>query len=332
VVTDFEMSAGLKSLAQALCLMAETKGREGKGSAAIADVILARSLGSRLAAGHTTIVHYLVGISIEGMADQTARRLAGMKTLSEKDLGALQRAVEGKEDLHRLAKTLRTEFDTYVILLAAAPPDDLQGVMPESWSPALKGQPHFDRKDTVARLAAPFLSAIVNSERAWVKRVEVHALAQKELPNPPVEEGKRLTPADVARLRQWLNENPNYVGRQFAAMTASYVASAEEAERRAIARQRLTAATIAVERATRRTGKRPSTIPGPIVRDPFGNGAVRYDARTGRLWSIGPNGKDDGGKIGPGKGTADVAIILPSSPDPWAPIKPTAPKGWPGGG
>jgi hypothetical protein len=314
---DFDANQGHKELAKALCLSAYVQALEGKGADAVTDIALARRLGSRFAGGDLPIVPYMVGISIEGVADDAALRIAAMKTIGARDLAALRRVVEAKPDPNRVTNALRVEFDAYVIVMAAAVPNDpRRPLLPSSWAPALSGQTLFNRQDTARRLAQPFLTAIGNRNRPWANQVSVEAVSEREAPNPPVGEAK-LTADEVRRLREWLGRHPNYLGRQLARSSASYAARVEELERKTLARQRLTAAAIGMERYRRVYGKRAGTLQAAlgtlIPADPFRDRPVRYDAKVGRLWSVGPDGRDDGGKATRiGRPNPDIVVAVPA--------------------
>lgn len=307
---DFPADAGMKELAKVLCLRAWVHALQGKGSFAVADIALARQMGSRLAAGNSEFIHYLVGVAIEAIADDAALRIACTEGMSDQNLTALQRVVAARPEVDRLANTLRVEFDTRVLVLAAALPDDPKKLVPTSWVPALAGQRIFDRKDTVNRLAFPFLAALGNRSRPWSKQVDVEALTRRESPKPPVGEGP-LNPSQVRQLKQWLSRHPNLIGRQLAEITASYAQKAEETERKALSRQRLTVTAIALHRRKLKTGRRPVSLGALSIADPFGNGPILYNATAGRLWSVGPDGKNDGGKGKPNGIKPDMVIMLP---------------------
>lgn len=56
-------------------------------------------------------------------------------------------------------------------------------------------------------------------------------------------------------------------------------------------------------------------LPAPSPVDPFASAPFHYDASAKRFWSVGPNGKDDGGKDRPGffLGGKDMVYLMPGA-------------------
>ncbi len=81
-------------------------------------------------------------------------------------------------------------------------------------------------------------------------------------------------------------------------------------------RLRLLAVTCAVEAKLKREGKVPQNLdflPDSLRKDPYGTGDLAYRPGevTYRLWSVGPNGVDDGGLTDPGTVILDMGLRSP---------------------
>lgn len=109
------------------------------------------------------------------------------------------------------------------------------------------------------------------------------------------------------------------VTRPWRDMTPQIMAG-HEAYRKArlgvMARLRLLAVTCAVEAKLKQEGKVPKNLdflPETLRRDPYGTGDLAYRPGevTYRLWSVGPNGVDDGGLTDPGTVILDMGLRTP---------------------
>ncbi len=84
----------------------------------------------------------------------------------------------------------------------------------------------------------------------------------------------------------------------------------------AVARLRLLAASCAIEAKLKREGRAPKDLtflPESIRKDPYGSGDLAYrpGTVTYRIWSVGPNGVDDGGLVDPGAVVLDMGLSSP---------------------
>lgn len=310
-IADFAANMGMKELAKALALRARVHAFEGKGSMAVADVALARRMGSRLSEGNTHLVNALVGSAIEAIADDAALQISGYPKIGPVDVAALRKIVAVEPNPRRVANTLRVEFDTYSLPTIAAVPSDPEGLakaqlIPSAWVTAVHGLPLFDRRETVRLLAEPFLSVGIKD----------HPSEPKKPPFLELKPGQRLTASETEHLRRWIRANPNFVGRELSGAFGSIPQSFEESMRNAEAGRRLTLSGIAVREALLRTKKMPASLEllfgkGKVPLDPFGHGPLRYDAKTRRIWSVGKDGKDDGGQGKPNGAKPDKVVVVP---------------------
>lgn len=109
------------------------------------------------------------------------------------------------------------------------------------------------------------------------------------------------------RLRPWRDMTPQ-------------IMAGHEAYRKArlgvVTRLRLLAATCAIEAKLKREGRVPKDLtflPAELRKDPYGPGDLAYRPGevTYRLWSVGPNGVDDGGLVDPGAVVLDQGLNSP---------------------
>ncbi|MGV3614551.1 MAG: hypothetical protein ACO1SV_04365 [Fimbriimonas sp.] len=328
VELDFPVYASLKELAKALSLRARVNAAEGHLEAAVADIALVRRTGSRLAGGHTPMMPYLVGIAIEAIGDHAAIQVAASPNLREEHVAALQKTVADSARPNRLADTLRNEFDAHFVRMVAAVPTDAADLgpldeMPASLKAAIKGLPIYDRRDTVEGTARLYRAAIENGTRPWSAQTDIGKLAAAQVPDwpniPEPKPGQKLSPSDTKRIVAWMRANPNVLGRQFVGMFGGTPGAFEEAERRTKARRRLTIVALAIRRSTLRFAQAPGSLQAlvdskllpEIPGDPFAKGSLRYDPARKVVWSVGPDGRDDGGSNRPNSNQPDIVIAVP---------------------
>jgi hypothetical protein len=312
--TWFPQLAGLKELVRVLTLRSHLRLQEGKPDEAVADLILARQVGARLAQGSVGLITHLTAIAMEGIADASILKLAARPELTDRHRARLQRLVEERVAFTRLDPVLRREFDGAVVQMAASLDDptrdpDLLAKVPAKLRPMFRATPLLLRADTV-RAAAPYYMATKDLLRGpYVPNRRFSRLPRLLPPDAP-DWGAYILPNASPSEKQfeaflaYANKHPNLFGRSVVEGSLPVLISLETAERQRVARARMTLIALASLRASRRNGALPPSVDSLVRQrllasapiDPFSGKPLRYDAARRLVWSVGKDAKDGGGR------------------------------------
>lgn len=322
---DFSGLSGFRALAKMLTLRANVHLAKNQPDAAVADVALIRRTGVRLAGGYGGVLPHLVGSAVASIATAAALKVAYHPSAGEFQVAALKRLWQEEPVPSNLPNALRHEFDFEMLRTVAATNTDVveMPVASAAFRREIKRQNLFDRPATVDYASKYLRLALGNRDRQWAQRLKVEPNSENEPPVPPgfgePQEGKRLTKRQETIILDYLRKNPNPVGRQLADISAGTYDTLEESERRQDAINRMAITAFALRLAALRDGKLPPAMDAlvasgllpAIPSDPFAKGSIRYDPARRVLWSVGIDGKDDGGKGRSFTMTPDVVIALP---------------------
>ena len=288
---SFPDAARLRALAK-LCAFAtrETAARREPRCGRYAILGLRLAKGAIGVKGSTTDL--LVGIAIEAIAARAvdeADAAGGLDAASRRAVLALMPPLDGR--LPEAAGTVRYAFYAERLPILLDPVEgfeDVFGLATKEIEPWAEG---FDPLAT-ARLLGPIYAAAMRDSRKplGARADEAERLADGYAARFPEPKGK-----SQAAMRREARAIPNLMGKLFATFPP-VVVSAE----------------VGALRATRRNLVRAAMLlrydEGPIPPNPFGKGPLRVDRARRLVWSLGPNGVDDGGMIGQGRGAkaADV--------------------------
>lgn len=176
---------------------------------------------------------------------------------------------------------------------------------------ALKDHPKpFDREATIRDLAGAYGAALHNATSPWKSRVKLDGdMRERYVADYAVLVGfmkDSKVPADPAKLKAV--QNP--WGKWWAIMVSGEPDLLLEAEYRR--RIEVDATLIALRNRLYALEKgRPAPTLATLkvdFRDPFSDRPYRYDPKRNVLWSVGADGKDDGGKEAPGKAGKDRVV------------------------
>jgi hypothetical protein len=282
-------------------------------------------LGRMLAEGDAELIRFLVASAIQSTTLTAIRCLAGDPTTPTEALRELLLLVQEPEDLCKVWSLVRrVEFATFSVpMLARIAEAPAQEVGINWWIGSdddsgrekraktirtlLAGNTHpFDLADTVRRLSEtvrdeidactlPWAQARFSATKDAVKRTEAEEILDAVILDgySPRDEVERQ------QIREALARAPNPVGRSWLRLQAgpSYV----EIVFRQRAGWRATNVALLVESYRRQRGTLPASLTevlptsSPVLVDPYSGKSFRYSAERGILWSVGKNGRDDGG-------------------------------------
>jgi len=145
---------------------------------------------------------------------------------------------------------------------------------------------------------------IANAKRPWSKQVDLEGEQEKLLAHwPPHTFGdKPPSSSDIEKARIALQSMKNPFGKLVVGFSLSIfgmpVAEFKRRMNEDLTRMVLTNRLYAMSHGGRNAPNVEALLPGAL--DPFSEKPYRYDAGRGLVWSVGPDGKDDGGKDKPG--------------------------------
>lgn len=290
---DFRDLATFKTLAKALQLRAEVSLKDGRPQAAIEDLILIRRLSDRMFEAGENVIGYVVAATVRQIGNRALAEFAtdphvGRATLD----AALAEVNEGRATDPHFARALGGEAATFVSGIAK-----MHGpVESDSKTPAdliLRDHPNrLDLRGTVRLYGEALKEEIANARRLWADQRAGTRRADllRDWPKNVDDETSPPTPSEIATARHDLHGVPNALGRKIVADTLGAYEGLP----------RLSFTVRASDSATRtvlllaREAKGGETM-RDVPRDPFSEGAMRFDVKRNIVWSVGPNGKNDGG-------------------------------------
>lgn len=289
IITSFMDSAKLKSFAKLLAAATADAAERGDRRACARYAVLGLRYGHALLEGGGVMIDGLVAVAAEAIATRAAYE-------AEMDGGldaAGRRAVLAelpvqKGPLPELGATVRRDFQAMFMPVLL----DSKKLVPEtSTGERSEGPSHaamagtFDPVETAKLGGAIYGAAIKDASRPIAEQThEASRLSGAASVGLPQAAEKGGTLGLAYRLR--MNMGRNTIGRAFASNSAIFDGLASIGARRAADRN-LLRATILL-----RSG-RPADLP-----DPYGKGKLRIDRKRRIVWSVGEDGKDDGGAIG----------------------------------
>ncbi|RYG87679.1 hypothetical protein EON77_01780 [bacterium] len=296
-VEIFNELATFKSLAKALVLRSEMNLEDGRPDAAIDDLLLVRTLSDRIASAEANVVTYLVAVAIRQIGNRALAEIVWDPRISKATLEhALKRVPDGATTDPGLADSLRGEAATFLDGLAKmhGPVDaDSKGAVDQ----ILKDHPNrLDARATVRLYGEGLGDEIANAGRAWKdQRASMRAAdLLRDWPANVDDEASPPSDAQIRTARRALHGVPNALGRKLVANTLKVY----EGLNFASFGVRASDSAMRLELLLALQAKGRSKNAG-LPRDPFSGGAMKFDLARNVLWSVGPNGSDDGGSNPP---------------------------------
>ncbi len=292
----FPKASSLKLLSKALALAAaEASGRKDRAACA-RYTLLGLRLGDRLVATGGGVVDLLVSEAVQAIAEKAALdsdEKGGLGAQGRRRVLALMPPLSGPAP--EMGVALRHEFTSAWLPLVINPVHGWEVVFGTSKAftdSVLPRHPkeaeeipagNYDPIATARLMGRVYDEAIRDAGRPlWAQSdvaSQLAAAAGKGIPD--------VDDHDKPEYRTKMNAIPNSIGRQLISFNdfSGYGKSiALRATRRNLARAAILL----------RHGKR-ENLP-----DPFGKGSLKIDAKRRIVYSVGPNGRDDGGEIGKG--------------------------------
>lgn len=306
-------------------------------------------IGADAAEDASSLVWYLTGLAVGGIGFNTAECQLALPTTGPAVCARLSAAMDGNSEaiMIGLENALRGEFviqasivdhlpetndaDALNLALSMLSLIDTSGETP----PVVLGrlpQPLHDRAATHALLGRPLASFLLTTraEGIWRQRAFFDAMEpfrrafRDELPRlwryAHTDSSVGIPEAERAALREELEKSANPFGRLSVMILTPSVDKIAAAAFRAEARRRCLALLCEMRHQLALGRRLPATVeelrspnaPDRSLRDPFDGKLLRYDPARLRVWSVGPDGVDNGGEGDGGQGDSpDLAWALP---------------------
>lgn len=309
-----ELAEG-KTLTKMLVLRALVEAGEGRQSPAARDLLLARQSGERLLHCSASLIHYLVGVANCVIAERGMQVAAWKEGLDKGAIQELLAELPNSQSDGALADQLRAEFHNMFmgsIVKQRGPHshDFFQGLFGEDKlvdvvDKILEGHPRpFDREATVRDAVQVYLGLVQNAHGKWSEQVDVDSQVDelaKEWPGQ-IAEGIVPNEAQIQRSTRRLKNVENPYGKLLLYLSLPVTSSTIEFKRQ------VTLDTTKISLANRlyaleHGGSNAPNLKalGLDLRDPFSDKPYHYDPRRQIVWSVGPDGKNDGGLDPAGK-------------------------------
>jgi hypothetical protein len=307
--TAFPELAGGKTLAKLLSVSATLALSEGRSVDAARDLILARQAGERFVHSETSVIHYLVGVAIEAIAERAMEKAAWVLGMNRDGVRMMLASLPASKPDDGLAGSLRSEFENMFLFETAkiqSPKDAVLviGVLQDqsqadAVKQALEDHPMpLDREATVREAARLYLEILKNASRTWDDQVDVQSQADSQGSVWPASflTIKQPTEADIRSARNNLKAVSNPLGRLLVSAALPLVPPYLEFKRRFT----LDVTRMSLANRLYALGHGGSAAPnlgalGLDVHDPISGGAYHYDPRRQVVWSVGQDKADDKG-------------------------------------
>jgi hypothetical protein len=316
------------NLSRALTTRAKLRLEDGQSKSAVDDLVRARDLGDRLLDAELTAADWLVATALQARANRAIQIAAQHDRLSQNDLKRILKRVSPPPDrLRQYAAMLRTDFQGVLLngiakdnrLLETLPPDPKQDDSKQKTSrlfqQMLEGHREpFDRAATVREASRLYVEAVRNTDRPWGSQddLDMEDPSLKAWPEDfsggymdELDDSAQVSPGDVHRAKAALAGISNPYGRFLLASDYFLSPALPSQARKQLVDDQASAVIVAARLFSLRHGRFPTALSELVKErllsaepvDPFSGRPFLYDAARTRFWSVGPNGKDDGGEL-----------------------------------
>jgi hypothetical protein len=256
----------------------------------------------------TSITAYLVHGAIQGIMDQATIVVIRSGKLNERQLRELLAVMPVSQlETRRAKRALHLEFQESTLPMIPRLGMDRPGARAEE----MPDYGTYDAMESARWQSALVMEALVNLDRPYLKRDFKVSRAAGQLQARVPEDKSDALPDGLQKVlaKFWytvqINNHPNAWGRW---LFLGFLEASLMVVKRQQAEADLMRALVAIAIQKKRHGTWPSSLSAAglgTLRDPFSELPFGYDPVKGLLWSTGRDGKNDGGKIGPGLRSTD---------------------------
>jgi|GEM_PF-3130976 len=310
----FAELAKLKVAAKMLNAYAQVVEEGGNPELAARAYLTNRLLAQRIIEASPMQVSHLVGVADSAIAERGIRDMALRRSWTSADIQLLQgKGTVPFGAIKGLAGAIRSEWTNFSVPFIAEfkfpfNQDDgaefLYGIDKEALAVLNQNPKPFDRKLTL-EMGSKFIEITAEEmEKTPMRSAMSDSYYEEILGAVPTEE------TDKKKMLEWFKSTPNALGYALLQTAFPTFGQARLASLRNEATRGLTEVVLAARRGMVETGDLPVSysdlkkfgLPADVV-DPFSGKGYGYDASRGMAWSVGADGKDDGGKDEPERWT-----------------------------
>lgn len=309
-----EEMAGVKKASKLLLAYSEVVEEGGNPELAARACLTNRMLGRQMLQTNHLLMTNLVALAVNAIAERGTRMMAIRGYWSSDNMNLLQgKGWDKRQAVDGLVGSVKSEWWNFTLpALSVAEIVNRKdktftelGDLDEEMIASLKENPKsFDRKATI-ELGAKIVSA-------QIAELESHSFKFESSDKLLDEINKTMPGEDAERpeILSWFKSKENAYGLMMLSVTLPSFRQASLAAFRSEAGLGLSEVVLAAQRGLIETGSLPGSfeelakfgLPEGVV-DPFSGKAFGYDASRGLAWSVGADGKDDGGKDEPERWT-----------------------------
>jgi hypothetical protein len=303
---------------------------QGDWGGAVSDYRGALGLAERIAVSGGTMHHALISSSLLARTSREIRWAVFHPKMPKEGVRELSEALPAAERLDEgFRRSLKSELYWFVrneVMRLDEPgsagktplgSEEQARSLDSGWDRAdamaahiLQEHPHpFDPLDTVRSASAIYVEALANLDRPWKNQRDIEKMVYglvRSWPPSRLLGGPAETPAaaeELARAKPGLWKEKNPYGRFAAWYHSAFSDQSSLTPFRTKADLGATRLILGVRLFELERGSLPQTVEQLVAagilsqapQDPFGEGSLRFDAASRKVWSVGPNGRDDGG-------------------------------------
>ena len=313
--------ATMREVTMGLCARATFRLKAGNFDGFMSDVMAAKQMARRIGQGQGTVIENLVGVVIDSLASRSIGTVAGTGVLSSVQSAELKKAIDGLAPLPRAWEAIDT-FERWtvldcVVLLATGKGELFQDLLVSDYEADLD-LAWVDWNAVLKRV-----NALYDRQVAIMKMLDLEEMERET--KKLAEEKEKLDMEDGWAQRREGDTREAYTQRVGDGIVSQFfpiLGKAEELYRRSLMEHEMAKVTVAVNGYRTDTGKWPESLDalvpvylkdgrGPM--DIYSGKKVLYaQSEKGiRVYSVGPNRQDDGGKAGVmqnGKRADDIVV------------------------
>lgn len=316
-ITDFPRVAVARTYAKLLSIRGQARITVGKGAQGLSDLLAAMRIGVSMENGSASIVGWLAAEAAEAAGVIAINRCVSLPAFTPAMASAVLAAIpptSRRDSSMQNALRADLEFTALPVLAPALrrPGEALTGFS-EALAKAVAGLPvKADIEDDARQFSRGYSILLRNLEKPWSEQQSIERFVgemRRGLPQGIDDEKRVLTAEEVRMLRESWKSLKNPAGRYLVSMNLS-LSGLTAVSFKARAEREITRAIMALRVwSARHRGVYPGSLhdvvtAGIVKTDPwdrFADKPLHYDHKRLLVWSVGANGRDDGGIGQPGR-------------------------------
>ena len=277
-------------------------------ASSVEDLLVNKKLASRMSEADANLIRQLVAIAINAISNSTIRQVCRDNNLTLPASTRIIDAMEESSPSEGMANTFVVELNDFFVpnLQILTDRKELQKQLPGHPDP-------FDPKDTIRIMWQITKAAISNLNRPWSGQIDLDKEVVKATGNATGHEyvlfDEKSAKKSARQLARKLHNIKNPIGKDYCTIASGSNSGAIGAWFKKRADDQGTLLIVALAAYRNVHGTLPDTLDNVVSegllkvlpKDPYSDGNFHYDKSRELLWSVGINGKNDGGKGSKGR-------------------------------